>query len=224
MARLKDVHSIIVLLATIYFALIAVLNGDLAAQGVVPLQTYISAHTLVFVNIFFGLSYLIYVTKWKGDIFMTYEETDWRKTAAFAAIGALLHLLLYVIQVSIFSVSNVAVSLYYTLLGSAYAMVAFTENAFFIGVIGDFVAERFTYSRKGNIFAAIVASLAVMLTTAVFHTGVYGSSLRALAVVGTMFGYWTFASLESRSTLYADFHHAIGNYIGFVYSAVQVVM
>lgn len=224
MAKPTDVHSIIVLLATVYFTLVAILNGILAANGVIPSQTYISTHTLVFANIVFGLTYLIYVTMWKGDIVLKYENTDVKKTIFFAFVGAVIHLALYLAQTSLFSVSQVAESIYYALLGSAYALVGFTENAFFIGVIGDLVAEHFSYSRKGHLLAAIAAGVAVALTTALFHVGVYGSSLRALLVVGLMFGYWTFASLESKSTLYADFHHAIGNYIGFVYSAVQVVM
>ncbi len=224
MAKLSDVHSIIVLLATIYFALIAVLNGAMAVNGVIPFQTYVSAHTLVFVNIFFGILYLVYVTKWKGDVVLLYENTDFRKLVFFALLGAALHVLLYFAQVTLFSVSQLAVSVYYALLGSAYALVAFTENAFFIGVIGDFVAEHFTYSRRGNLIAAVVSALIAGVTAAVFHLGPYGSSLRALAIVAFWFGYWTFASLEMKSTLYADFHHAIGNYIGFVWSAVQVVM
>lgn len=223
MAKPTDVHSVLVLIATVYFALIAVLNGALAVSGVIPFQTYVSAHTLVFMNIFFGLVYLVYVTKWKGDVVLLYENTDFRRLVFFSILGALFHLVLYFVQTSVLSVSQLAVSMYYALLGSAYALVAFTENAFFIGVVGDFIAEHFTYSRRGNIIAAVVSAIVAGITAAVFHLGPYGASLRALAVVAFWFGYWTFASLEMRSTLYADFHHAVGNYIGFVWSSVQVV-
>lgn len=223
MAKLYDIHSILVLATTVYFALIAVLNGALAVNGVIPFQTYVSAHTLVFINIFFGIAYLLYVTMWKGNIILRYEDSIFRKLIFFAVLGVAFHVALYFLQHSLLSTSQLAITTYYLLLGMAYAFVAFTENAFFIGVIGDFVAEHFSYSRKGNIIAAIISALVAGAVAAVFHFGPYGSSLRALAVVAFWFGFWTFASLETRSTLYADFHHAVGNYIGFIWSAVQVI-
>lgn len=221
---LRDVHSLLVLFVTVYFALIAVLNGTLAAQGYVSFQSYVSAHTLVFINIFFGFAYLIYTNFWRGNVYLQYENTDWRKLVLYASLGAVLHLIIYFVSPSLSSVSQIAAAVYMALLGSAYALVAFTENAFFIGVIGDYFAERFGHTRRGHLLASLVAALAAGLTAATFHIGVYGSSPVALAIVAFWFGYWTFASLETGSTLYADFHHAFGNYIGFVRSSVVEVI
>jgi len=220
---LPDIHASIIILVTIYFVLVAVLNGALAVAGAISFETYVSSHTLVFVNIVFGFLYLLYAYRWKGQFYFRYENTDLKKFALFAAAGALIHTLSYMFFSGLLSVSTVAIQAYTILLGSAYALVAFTENAFFIGVIGDYIAERFNYTLRGKLVASVVAGIAAGLAASVFHIGVYGGSPLALAVVAFWFGYWTFASLEMRSTLYADFHHAIGNYFGFVWSAVEVI-
>ena len=206
-----DAHTALVIFTVVYFLLIFVIGSNLFIQGRLELAPYLSAHALVFVNIVMGLLYIGYVAYWKGKVFLAYENTDWKEFAKYAAVGALLHVFLRFIQTGyLFSVE----AIYTVLLGSAYAFVAITENAFFIGVIGDYFAERYN---------DIVGSLASGVAAVLYHLGVYGSSGMALLVVFTMFAYWAYASFKTRSTLYADLHHALGNYAGFVYSVVRVV-
>ncbi len=212
--NLRDAHTYLVVFAVAYFLLILVLGAAELYRGEISVTEFLTADNLVMINIVMGLLYIAYVAFYKGKIYLRYEATDRNKFFLVAAGGVLLHMFLSVLQVYVFSVSGLAYALYTYLLGSALTMVAITENAFFIGVIGDYFAERYN-----TLIGALAAGLAAMI----YHIGVYGHSGVALAVVFIYFAYWAWASFYSGSTLYADLHHMIGNYIGFIYSVARVI-
>lgn len=211
---LHDAHTYLVVFAVAYFLLILVLGAAELYRGEISITEFLTADNLVMINIVMGLLYIAYVAFYRGKVYLRYEDTDRKKFFLVAAIGVLLHLFLSVLQVYVLSVSGLAYALYTYLLGSALTFVAITENAFFIGVIGDYFAERYN-----ELVGALAAGLAAML----YHVGVYGHSGIALLIVFIYFAYWAWASFYSRSTLYADLHHMIGNYVGFIYSVARVI-
>ena len=212
--ELRDAHTYLVVFTISYFLLILVLGAAELYRGEITVLEFLTANNLVIINIIMGLLYLSYLAFYRGKVYLRYENTDKHRFLFVAAIGALLHVFLSVIQVYFFSVNPLAYALYRFLLGSALTMVAITENAFFIGVIGDYFAERYN-----KIVGAVATGLAAML----YHVGVYGHSGTALLIVFIYFAYWAWASFYSGSTLYADLHHMIGNYIGFIYSVARVI-
>lgn len=201
----------VVMLAVMYFLLIFTIGSNLFARGELELIPYLSSHALVFINIVMGLLYIAYTAYYRGMLTFAYENTDFKRLPLYMGIGIVLHFLLAAFQTHMFSVSLI----YALLLGSAYTFVAFTENAFFIGVVGDYVYEK----TRNELVASVASGLAAVL----YHLGVYGTSGIALFVVFAFFAYWAFASFRTRSTLYADLHHALGNYIGFIYSVTRVI-
>ena len=201
-----------VVFTVVYFLLIFVIGSNLFIQGGYDVVKYLSAHALVFTNVVMGLLYIAYTAYWKGRVSLVYENTDWKRLPLYVSIGILLHIVLSALQY--FGILSAVQLIYAYLLGSAYAFVAITENAFFIGVIGDYFTERYNQ---------VIGSIAAGLAALIYHLGVYGYSLRALFIVFIYFTWWAFSSFRTRSTLYADFHHAVGNYFGFIYSVTRVI-
>ena len=212
-ADLFDFHTILVILTVAFFVLTIVFGISLVTAGEITVSDYLSANALAIVNAIMGLLYVGYLAFWKGRVYLRYENTSPHDFAKYAAIGLFLHAVFYFFGPSLASMIR---SVYLYTLGLGYSLVGITENAFFIGVVADLVAERVRRYRE------LIASLVAGLTAVIYHVAVYGYYPFALLTVFTMFAYWAYASLKMRSTLYADVHHMVGNIVGFIRLSVVV--
>jgi len=219
--QFSDIHSRIVLFATVYFLLLNLLAAALFVWGELTLNDFVIALQLTLVQTFFGVIYLAYIANWKG-VFLRYEDTNWFLAAIFAALGILFQFV--VLYYSATVLPSVVLAFYSFLFVFVPFFAAFTENAFFIGVIADYFVDFFAAHFPRHvaiILGSIVGGLAAGLVSALFHMGRYGPA--ELIMVFFWFFWWSVASFLSGSTFYADFHHAIGNAAGFFRNVVEVI-
>ncbi|HIC98720.1 MAG TPA: CPBP family intramembrane metalloprotease [Pyrodictiaceae archaeon] len=137
----------------------------------------------------------------------SYEFADRRKALLFV-LGGLALIFLPGIMRSILA-SPALVALLVSVLGLAPIFIAIAENYGYIGVLADYL-----YDKTGNaVLTSLVAPIPAVAMHAALPLLVPGYSLLILYI---FFAYWTFASIQSRSTLPADILHVLNNCLALI--------
>ncbi len=166
------------------------------AFSVVATALYVAALTLLYI-VYHGVYDM---SKNIGS----YEDADIKKVAMWTVFGAVFMYFLYAFKVYMPFAGSAYVNTVLNLVYVAPIFVALAENMGLIAVVGDYV-----YDRTGNaLLAALVVGLTAVATHATLPLIIPTFSFLVLML---QFGFWTYASIESRSTLPADLLHVANN-------------
>jgi len=151
-----------------------------------------------------SLAYVLYHAVYdRSSAIMSYEHADLRKSLFWALVVAVFLYAVY-LWAPFMPFSSTYVQTLLNLVYVAPLFIALAEDMGLIAVVGDYV-----YSQTGN---ALTASAAVGLTAMVLHsTTPLIIPHFSLLVVFLQFFLWTYASIQSRSTLPADITHVLNN-------------
>lgn len=167
-------------------------------------QAFVVVSTALYVAVL-SLLYIVYhgvydMSKTIGS----YEDADMRAVAFWTVAGVLFLYVLYALRAYVPFSASAYVQTVLNLIYVAPIFVGLAENMGFIAVIGDYVYDR----TKNALLAGFLVGFIAVITHATLPLVVPTFSFLVLIL---QFAFWTYASIQSRSTLPADILHVVNN-------------
>jgi len=198
-----DTTTVLAILLVFVGLFFAVTASNLYTAGIISSTEQATVLTSGLYILALALAYLVYhgVYDMSRNI-QSYEYADRRKTLAFVIAG--LFLLFLPTFARHLPASPALAQLLVSVLGLAPVFIAIAENYGYIGVIADYIYDK----TKNPMLTAMIAPIPAVAMHASLPLLVPGYNLFYLYL---FFAYWTFASIESHSTLPADILHVLDN-------------
>jgi len=196
-----DSTTILAILLVFVGLFLAITSSNLYSAGILSSKQHETVQTSGLYILALSLVYLVYhgVYDMSKNI-QSYEFADRRKAMLYVIFGIFVIFLPGVFRAAAPSLAEILLGV----IGLAPVFIAIAENYGYIGVLADYI-----YDKTGNKFiTALVAPIPAVAMHASLPLLVPSYSLFFLYI---MFAYWTFASIDSGSTLPADVLHVLNN-------------
>lgn len=201
-----DSTTILAILLVFVGLFLAVTSSNLYAAGILSSKQHETVQTSGVYILALSLAYLVYhgVYDMSKNI-QSYEYADRRKAMLFVVFGLIVIFLPGIFRAAAPSLAEVLLGV----IGLAPIFIAIAENYGYIGVLADYIYDR----TNNKVLTSVITPIPAVAMHASLPLLVPGYSLFFLYV---MFAYWTYASIESGSTLPADILHVLNNSLALV--------